>query len=512
MTITPTPIAADDLSGMTLDERVEQFRAWARTLVLDTKPRRPWELEPFQVAFVRDYLRDDITELWLVVPEGNAKTTLTAGIALHHLIHTTAASVPVAASSRDQAVIMFGQADGFITRSPSLRGRFKSQEGYRRIVMGSDLEDEAASRLQVYAADEKTGDGVIPTLPLIDELHRHRSLGLYRTWRGKLDKRGAKLIVISTAGEPGSEFEEVRARMLTDGEQIEDHGAYIRAEGFGTVIHDYAVRRREQCSAMKAVKAANPLAQITEESLSRKYNSPSRDDAHWQRLTCNVATRIGGTAITPEQWDRLAEPGVEADRKAWCIGWVDLGWRIDCTAVGILVWESEERRVLADVRIFEPPVSEHDVAAAILELEAGWHPFGFVYDPNAGGFQMAEQLDAGRHILQVEGEAGRPTFIEHSQDNALMTLAASRYDEAIRNGWLVHDGDRVLRRHHLNAVRRDVGGEKWRYDRPSDAKGERRRRYPIDALTGAAMGNSVAYAEHLESNASPYETRDLIVI
>jgi phage terminase large subunit-like protein len=68
------------------------------------------------------------------------------------------------------------------------------------------------SRIQIFAADASTGDGVIPTLALVDELHRHKTLGLYRTW-GEAGEARRQMIVISTAGEPGSEFEETRERM-----------------------------------------------------------------------------------------------------------------------------------------------------------------------------------------------------------------------------------------------------------------------------------------------------------
>lgn len=516
MALTPAPPEAVDLSALTVDERVEQFVDWAADLRLlirddgDGRPvRRPWVVEPFQRAFLRDVFRPDVDEVWLIVPEGNAKTTLTAGVGVHHLQHTPAANVPVAASSRDQATILFRQADALILRSPSLRGRFKSQEGYRRIVMGAhvnlddDDEVEQSSRLQVYAADEKTGDGVIPTLSIIDELHRHRDLGLYRTWQGKGEKLGGKLIVISTAGEPGSEFEERRAELLVHADEREDHGEYVRTEGAGIVLHDYAVRDKASTRDVAAVKRANPLAQITTDRLARKL-AKSSDVNHWQRLTCNIATRAGGMAIEPEVYDRLIGPAPE-DRAAavWSIGWVDLGWRIDTTAVGVLSWVSDERRIVHDVVILQPPVREDDVARAILERGARWRPFGFVYDPNAGGFQMAELIESGRHPLQT-GAAGDVVvtseplrFIEHSQDNAPMSSAAGLYDEALRHGWLVLPADREVRRHHLNAVRKDVGGggDRWRYDRPADAKGDRRRRFPIDALTGAVIGHAVAVAE-----------------
>ena len=83
-----------------------------------------------------------------------------------------------------------------------------------------------------------------------------------------------------------------------------------------------------------------------------------------------------------------------------------------------------------------------------------------------------------------------------------MSLAAARLDDAIRNGWLIHDGDAELRSHVLNAVRISLPSEKHRYDRPANAKkGEARKKYPIDALTGLLMGNSVAVDEHDKPNA-----------
>ena len=47
---------------------------------------------------------------------------------------------------------------------------------------------------------------------------------LYRTWRGKLDKRGGQIVVISTAGEPGGEFEETIRQARAGGEIVENQG------------------------------------------------------------------------------------------------------------------------------------------------------------------------------------------------------------------------------------------------------------------------------------------------
>jgi hypothetical protein len=56
-----------------------------------------------------------------------------------------------------------------------------------------------------------------------------------------------------------------------------------------------------------------------------------------------------------------------------------------------------------------------------------------------------------------------------------------------------------LRAHVLNAVARSVGDAKWKFDRPADAKGDRRKNYPIDALTGVLMGHNIAVEESASS-------------
>jgi hypothetical protein len=262
------------------------------------------------------------------------------------------------------------------------------------------------------------------------------------------------------------------------------------------------VRDRTQANDMAVAARANPRKDITAEKLRAKRASSTMTDEHWQRFVCNLATRLSGQGITPEEWAALCEPGVKADRKAWSIGWLDLGWKIDTTAMGVLVWENRWRRVIDGVRILQPPVDEADIVTGLLDIQQEFEPIGWVYDPNAGGQQMAQLLEKGEHPLQTARHAEPLEFIEHSQDNAPMALAARRLDEAMRSRWLVHDGDSELRRHALSAVRVELGGEKVKFDRPADAKqGEGRRKFPIDALTGVLMGHSVAVAEHDEIQA-----------
>lgn len=404
----------------------------------------------------------------------------------------------VAAAAKEQAEWLYQQAEGFVLDSPGMSDRFRPLGGFRRINRANGL---GRGRIQIFAADDKTADGAIFTLALIDELHNHKDLRLYRRWVGKRKKRGGQIAVISTAGEPDSDFEETRTRILKQAEKKVEQGPYIRAEGGGVVLHDWAVRERAKADDMDVVAEANPLSSITTEWLAEKRADPTITDEHWLRFSCNIPTRIEGVAVQPEEWDALCEDDLEP-KPGWCVGCIDLAWKIDTTAMAVLIWEERERRVITGVKVIESPVDEADVIEGMVELQRKWKPVGWVYDPNAGGQQMAQLLEKGEHPRQGDTQF---EFIEHTQDPMAMAIASARFDESIRAGWLVHDGDEVLRRHVLNTVKKPVGGggEKWRYDRPPSAKGERRAKFPIDALTALVMGHSVAVAEKDKADAVP---------
>jgi len=461
--------------------------------VLDNGER--FILEEFQEEIAADIFAG-YPETWLVLPEGSGKTTFLALLALYYGDYTPSAMIPIAASSREQAEIMYRQAEGLVLRTPALRPRFRPYPGYRKITC-----HRTDGRIQVYAADDRTGDGIIPGgLALVDELHRHRDLKLYRTWRGKLDKRDAQMVTISTAGEPGGEFEDMRANIKRTAITVTTsrEGCHTRAVGQDIVLHDFAIPATTDADNMEIVARANPRRAVTAEKLRRKRDSPTMSPEHWLRFVCNLATSIDGNGIQPGDWDALEEPGLDPDTDLEGFGFLDLGWKLDTTAVGVVLWESSDRRLVPAPVILEPPVDEGDVVAAILDFEERFPNLrGWVMDPNAGAQQMEQLLSKGSHPLQVERGIGPLEFegFEHSQDNAPMSLAAARLDEAIRNGWIVHGGCRRMRAHVLNAVRKTLGAEKYRFDRPSGAQGAKRKRYPIDALTGLLIGHSVAVTE-----------------
>lgn len=459
---------------------VEHFRAWALDLELDNG--EPWRVEPFFEKFLDDYFAG-VRENWLLLPEGNTKTTSVAGLAVYLLEHRECAEIPWAASARDQAEIGYRQAAGFIGRSERLSKLMRCYAGYRRIV-----NTQTGGRIQIFSQDDRTGDGVIPTDAFLDELHRHPDLGLYRTWSGKLDKRGGQLATISTAGEPGSEFEETRTFIRQSVPVVESQPGFIRCRSDQLALHEYAVPEGGDVEDVETVKLANPFSGITVETLARKRATPTMTFAHWSRFTCNLPTRSEMAAIMESEWlDAETEVEIPAGAEIW-LG-IDLGWKWDTTSIVPLWWRDDEFRLLGPATILVPPrdgtsLDPALVEQAILDFRERYQVDTVVIDTSRG-----EQLAAW-----IESELDC-RVIDRQQTNTMACADFSRFMEALRSGWLRHNGDPGLKQHALNAVARILPGGDARFDRPAqNRRSPDQNRRVIDALVAAAMVHSVRVA------------------
>lgn len=454
---------------------VRHFERWSSRLTLDSGRR--WEIEPFQLMIVGKVFEGK-PEVWILIPEGNAKTTLLAAIALYHCEHTPAPWVPLGAASRDQAEILFAQAAGFVDRSRRLRSLFVVQRGYRRI---KSLRT-GGEGIKVYAAAVDTGDGVIPTLALVDELHRHPDLKLYRLWKGKLRKRRGQILTISTAGEPGSEFEEMRETIRGAAEVKERTGGFLLAETETLAYLEWMVQDRRLARDIGSVKEANPLAAISREDLEEKLVSVTLDFGEdWLRLTCNIPTRSSQVAIPEPDWDACYDSDTIPEGVPIAVG-ADFAWLQDTTALVPYLRVDESHQYLGDPEILTPPrdgtmLPASDVKAAFLSIHER-NPIDTVVMDMSKANEIAEWLSDELDVTVVD----RPQTNSFAQDD---------YDfmvEAVSRRWIHHTGHRELRRHVLNAIARRLPGDKHRFDRPSTSRNVKKQdRRVIDALTAVSM-------------------------
>jgi phage terminase large subunit-like protein len=475
---------------------VQHFQAWARELELDNG--EPWEVEDSFAAFAKDYLAG-IPECWWIVPEGNTKTTSLAGLAGYLLEHRTFANIPWGASARDQAEIGYRQLEGFISRSDRLRPMMRCFDGYRRIV-----NKETHGRLQIFAADDRHGDGIIPTDAFLDELHRHKDMRLYRTWRGKLLKRGGQLATISTAGEPGSEFEETRERVRKETPLISQQPGFSYHRSDRIAFHEWALEPSADINDMVVVKTANPFSGITVQDLAEKRATPTMTDSHWKRFTCNIAAQLEAELfIDPADWRKCASE-VQIPAGAYvCLG-ADGSRTWDTTVVA---WATAlDDHIDVDCRVFsvrsEAPhhvlheggkVDFTDVEAFLLDLFDKYHPLETAYDPRylERSMEIVDVRLPTQAVIAVEPQT------KHARDayQALYT--------AVLEGRLRHRGDPVVAAHLGNCtVDRDERTREIRRLRKIDP------RKPIDAVPALAL----AVWRATLAQPSVYEEREALAI
>lgn len=162
-------------------------------------------LEPWQVFIlmtVFGWVDDDgnrrFRRVYIEVPRGNGKSAFAAPIGLYMLAldGEQGAEVYSAATTRDQARIVFRAAQAMAKKMPGFRKRF-----------GVDVPAQAITQLstnstfQALSADGHTLDGLNIHIAIVDELHAHKTREVYDVLESGFGKRLQSMLwMITTAG------------------------------------------------------------------------------------------------------------------------------------------------------------------------------------------------------------------------------------------------------------------------------------------------------------------------
>jgi phage terminase large subunit-like protein len=158
----------------------------------------PWQT--FMVGCLFGWKRSDglrrFRTAYCAVPRKNGKSTLSAGIGLYLLVADgeQGAEIYSAATSRDQARIVFEEAKRMVGSSPALKRRVG-------ILINNLNVATSASRFMPLSSDASTRDGLNVHGAIIDELHAHRTrhvVDVLETATGA--RRQPLLFEITTAG------------------------------------------------------------------------------------------------------------------------------------------------------------------------------------------------------------------------------------------------------------------------------------------------------------------------
>jgi len=373
----------------------------------------------------------------------------------------------IGASSRDQATILFQQAAGLVERS-GLAGMFDVKGGYRHIRANG-------GRIRVLAADAKTADGVIPTLALVDELHRHPSAELYGVFSDGLDARDGTMLTISTAGANLTSplgLLRTKAHELENFHRIEARKYnHAKSPDGSFVLHEWCLSASDDVEDVSVVKRANPASWQTLKKLKSRRERPGMTPARWLRFACNIWTEAEDPAFETKQWDDLKVDGLSIAPKAPVVLCVK---RRSAVASIVAVHRGEEF-LDAEAFIWEESAELKEIEAKVRELCERWSVEQVLYDPWT--FKRSAE------ILEEEG------FPMFDFPNSLerMSQASTSLQGVIEAKQLRHGGDMVFRSQVLAATWKESERGRRLVEDPSS-------RHPIDAALALASAVHVAGA------------------
>lgn len=189
---------------------------------------KPFLLIPWQARFLANVFgpvdaggQRRIRRAYLEVGKKNGKSELAAGIALYMLCADgePAAEVYLAATTKDQAGIVFRTACAMVECSPTLRRMLKVIRSTKTIIM----RDNPNCFLRAISADGDAQDGINPSAVIIDELHRWKTGKSHELInvlvKGMVTRRQPIALEITTAGSTEDEsplawLEHERTRLI----------------------------------------------------------------------------------------------------------------------------------------------------------------------------------------------------------------------------------------------------------------------------------------------------------
>src|SRR6516165_10821698 len=407
----------------------------------------PVRLELFQKLFLcwlyekRPNGRYRYRRALLQVPKGNGKTSLGAWIGAYQLATQRSPVIPIAASSYDQAEILFGDLRSTVAESPTLREVMVAFEGEIQVKSGP-------GRAYKVAAVAGTNDGQRPSTFLADEIHE-RSQGnrerVHLVISNGTAKRDGSLILNTTT--PGWDLETLAGQLHTYGLAV--NSGEITDDEFLFVWWGCPAERdglSDEKQLLAAIRDANPATDSflnTHDVAARYHQTPLHE---FQRYHLGIWTTTAQAWLPAGAWEACAAPDVVVPDGADVVLGFDGSFAEDSTAlVAVTVGENPH---IAVVGCWERPArASDDWTVPIAEIEE-------TIRQACRRYSVAEIICdpyGYRRTFQILEDEGLPV-VDFPQTSQRMTPATQKFFELVANRTLTHYGDPRLARHIDNAV------------------------------------------------------------
>ncbi len=315
---------------------------------------RPFYLEGWQ-AFILFNLfgwkREDGTRrfriAYISVARKNGKSPLASGIGLYLTIadREPGANVYAAATKKDQARIVHDEAIRMIRKSERLSKRVNVPKSTNPRNAGFIYVPALDAEFLPLSADDSTMDGLNIHGAIVDELHAHKTPGVWDVITTATGARRQPLIVaITTAGYDITsvcyEQHQYSERVLDGTVEADSHFAFICSIDEGDNWQDPEVWKKANPNLGVSVSISD-----MEEQAEKAKNSPVFENT-FRRLKCNQWTEQAERWLTMEAWNKAAGTvDIKALEGVKCWAGLDLADTTD-TAALVLVFLVDEYRIV----------------------------------------------------------------------------------------------------------------------------------------------------------------------
>ncbi len=398
------------------------------------------------------------------IPRGNGKSPLCAGVGAFELAYRDdSPQIFCCAASHEQAGIVHRFAYDM-----SVDGPLKDYFAYPRAqqALGPIRCESNGGVLKVLSADGLLQHGQNPSVVIEDELHAFttgKQKELHFAMTSSLHKRrDSVMIIITTAGDNkssllGELYESLIKRCEL--EYSEDKCLVVgRDYKSRSLLIWYGAPEDADITDPKIWRACNPAPWISDEALMlAAYANP---ETVFRRLYLNQWILGESAAIQPAAWDACEEQGEIPHGSTIYVG-VDVGEKRDKSAIGIVFDEGNRLRV--EARILDSQISD-GMKTALPLVEAELRDLMENYNVMKINFDAWQMRDLAQRL-----ESDGMPMQEYPQNDAHMVPACMELHDLIVMKKLVHNGDKSLREHVLNAAVRLCGSRGWRFTKPPNA-------------------------------------------
>lgn len=403
---------------------------------------------------------------YIEVPRKNGKSTFTAAVGLYMLTEDNepGAEIYSAATTRDQARIIFNVCRAMAKRSPGMRREYGVRVGAHALSV-TDTE----SSLVPLSSDAHTLDGLNPSFAMIDELHAHKSRAVFDVLDSALGSRDQPVLwTITTAGtdrtgvcyEQRTYIDKILKRVIVD-ERV-----------FGIV---YTIDEDDDWTDEDVWAKANPnydvsvnVSDMRRQARKAAESPSSLNNFLTKRL--NVWTNAAVAWLDVRRWNKCEDPElVIADFEGRpCYLGVDLASTTDLCALAFVfppLDESEKLAVFVRFYLPEGKIEEQSTGPLPGWEHEGWLlacpgdtvDFGLVdddvreaaslYDVQAIGYDPWQAM-----MMATAWEADGLPAIEVPMRTRHLSAPMKELERLVLENGIVHDGNPVLAWNTSNVV------------------------------------------------------------